>query len=308
MIPQLVNLTCRKALPAHTVCTKLGLSDKELRSLVSKASDQGFTVRLVDGVVSSKAPAVLASGIVPELGDTRPGRKKVALITDIHFGSKHTARKQLIKFLRFAWVEGCRVCVVTGDILDGNREVLLHDQSKIGFDHQVEDAISTFRKACPFEYVAIDGNHDGYFSSSAGMLSGRLLEAEARAYGLKWHYSGACLGRAKIHGAKWQLWHPHGGASTRNAIRRVLNSRIESLDEPCDVLAMGHFHKFATVSAYPEEVFGIAGGCWQMKGSEFSNRIAGSWDVGGAIVSYDLDKGGRVSHVSGTFYPASGTD
>lgn len=304
MIFELVNLVTRRPMRVEKVCTKLMCSEAELNKAVTRAAKQGYNVRTVDGYVMSGVRIGQGDTLI-SLGSERPGRKHVAIATDIHFGSTHCDRDALLSFLETAWERRCRVLVMTGDILDGNKDVLLPDQRKTTFDGQVGECLTLFKKAPPFQTVFIDGNHDGYFSSSMGTMSGRILGDRAKAAGLDWTYLGACLGRATISGARWQLWHPHGGASTRNAVRRVLNERAEAMtDDLCHVLAMGHYHKYVSLPTYPEGVFTVAGGTFQQKRSEFANRIARPWDVGGTIVSYTARDLGP-SEFSAEFYPVA---
>jgi len=301
MLSDLIRHTSRRPASVSWLCTKLALSEKELMGLVKKAKAQGYATNSKNGYVWTRVKIESEGGKIPEIGATRPGRYRVGQFTDAHFGSEHCDREAAREFLERAWEQRARVMVCTGDVLDGFKDVLIPEQRAVGFDRQAKEAVDVIRKAPPFTWVAIDGNHDGYFSSSIGFVSGRLLQDRMTEAGVNWRFLGVCLGRARIHGAHWQLWHPHGGASTRNAIRRILNDRIESLQERVDILAMGHFHKFAPVATYPERVFGVAGGTFQRKASEFSNRITRPWDVGGTIVSYDVDANGEISHAGAEF-------
>lgn len=302
----ILRLTVRKAQPVEKICERLGLSEQELRAEVKKASADGYRIRITDGMVTSRSPSIGPVETVRLAGSPKTlTRNKVAIVTDLHFGSTHTDLKGLRTFLDMAHARGIRHVICTGDVLDGNKEVLIHEQSHIGFDHQAELAVKTIASGPRFKWAAIDGNHDGYYSSSSGMVSGVALAERMRAAGVDWQFAGVCLGRVEVLGARWQLWHPHGGASTRNAIRRILNARIETMEEPADVLAMGHFHKFATVQAYPENVFGVAGGTFQLKRSEFANRIGNAWDIGGSIVSWSLDENGRACQIAAEFFPSS---
>ena len=300
----ILRLTTKKAQPIDKLCLRLGLSERELTKLAKEANSEGFRIRVQDGMVTSRSPSIGPTKPVI-LPDPKPGRHSVAIVTDTHFGSSHTDLVGLEKFLAMAWGRGIRHIICTGDILDGNKDVLLHDQNLVGFDHQSDLAVEVVSGAKPFKWIAIDGNHDGYYSASSGMVSGVQLGAKMREAGVDWSFAGVCLGRARVLGANWQLWHPHGGAGTRNAIRRILNSRIESLEEPCDVLAIGHFHKYATVQAYPENVFGVAGGTFQKKRSEFANRISNGWDIGASIVSWTFRKDGSAAEFSAEFFPTS---
>lgn len=300
----ILRLTQKKAWPIEKLGDRLGLSDKEVRATVKEGQKEGYTVQIRGGIVTSKSPSIVEHNH-PVVGDMRPGRKHVAIITDTHFGSTHCDINGIQKFLKLAWDKGCRIVVHSGDILDGHSEKLLHEQDAVGFDKQAELAVKTISKCPPFQYIVCDGNHDSYFTNNIGMVSGVVLAERMRAAGVKWEFTGVCLGRATIHGARWQLWHPHGGASTRNAIRRILNDRVEALDEGLDVLQIGHFHKYVGLPTYPEGVYGIAGGTFQKKISEFASRIARGWDVGGTIVSFSLYKDGTVGEFSSEFYPSA---
>lgn len=302
MIHDILRLTRRGPLPIDLVCEKLGINAKQFAAAVAKASEVGAEVRVRDGFVSTKGFRIIRTEKAPVLGDKLPGRKRTALVTDIHFGSRHCQEEALVAFLQQAKREGVTTVAVTGDILDGNRPVLLDDQDFLGWESQAERAVKAFAVGAKgMQVVAIDGNHDGYFSSSAGMVSGKLLETRMREAGVDWRFAGVCIGRAVIHCALWELWHCAGGAGTRNGVRRMLNERIEGMAEPAHVLAMGHLHKFTTVAAYPENCFGVAGGTYQSKGGEFANRITRPWDIGGAIVSHTLRKDGTVGEFSAEF-------
>lgn len=299
MIDLIVHLTCKRAAPIDRLCERLGTSRAELLKEIKEARKAGAVINVTDGYVFTRV-AVGPEKVV-HIGETKPKRHHVAHVTDIHFGSKYCDREALLSFLHTAWDLGCRSVACTGDVLDGMKDVLLLEQRAIGFDPQASEAVETLKKAPPFSWAAIDGNHDGYFSNAIGFVSGRLLETRMREAGIDWHFAGVCLGHAVVHGAKWELWHPHGGASTRNALRRTLNERAEALEYHVDILAMGHFHKYTAIPTFPEHVFGLAGGTFQRKRSEFGNRITRPWDVGASIVSYDVDAKGRVWDVAAEF-------
>ncbi len=160
------------------------------------------------------------------------------------------------------------------------------------------------------KWLCIEGNHDGYFSALMGTSAGRILQDRMREHGLDWTHLGACLGHAKIHGALWELWHPHGAAASREAVRRVMDRRVEALAREGatpDVLAVGHYHKQAQHLSLPARTFCVSGGCFQAKGSrhyqgsEFSNRIANPWHLGGAIVGYRVEADGTISEFTAEF-------
>lgn len=243
------------------------------------------------------------------LGETRPGRYRVAHVTDIHHGSKFCDCKALLDFLRIA-NERCSAIVVTGDVIDGQKACLTYEQRAVGADDQTDEAVEVWTAArLTIPVVACGGNHDGYAYAATGIDHGRVLAERMREAGVDWRYLGQCLGRAIIHGAKWELWHPMGAGSTRNAVRRILNARAESYevaDRP-NILAIGHYHRHTSVLAYPENVYCVSGGTFQRKGSEFSNRITNGWDVGASIVSYTVHPDGSVGEFAVEFFPVATT-
>lgn len=233
-----------------------------------------------------------------------PRRIRVAHATDIHFGSKHCDAKALLDFLRLAHDRGCEAVICTGDILDGFSEKLMHEQRAIGFEDQAKEACEVVAAAPRMPWYAITGNHDGYFRDHVGMEPGTGLATKMREAGVDWHYVGSCYGRVQYAGARLELYHPHGGGATRNAVRRVLNAKVERY-EPNDrphVLLGGHFHKFAAVHAYPENVLCVGGGTFQRRESDFGVRMIHPWDVGGGIVSWTLAADGTVSEFAAEFY------
>lgn len=309
MIADIVKHTSRRARSITWLCEKLIVSEKQLAVRINRAQEEGYNVRVVDGQVWTRTPVGAHDAVC--VGSMKPGRHHVPQITDIHVGSRHFDMNALIRTAEEMWDAGGRVAVVTGDVLDGIGPKLIMDQDIVSFDGQAGLAVSIFSKRLPpFKYVAIDGNHDGYHSNAVGMVSGRVLETRMKDAGVDWTFLGVCLGNAVIHGARWELWHPHGGASTSNALRRILNARAESRyselgpERAPHVLAMGHFHKHVPLAVYPEPVFGVSGGTFQRKGSEFANRISGGWHIGGPIVSYTLGVDGAVSEFSSRFIDA----
>lgn len=310
MIHDVIRLTCKRPVTISKLCEKLSCSDKELRTAVDKAKGEGYQVQIVQNIVFSR----IASGPtnLVKIGSSKPGRYHTVHYTDPHLGSKHSDRKAQVDFFRECWKRKASAVACTGDILDGNKEVLLPDQSHIGFDSQVEDLQTVlwdaFKGHMDIPVVVIDGNHDGYFSASSGFISGEVVAARMRDAGFNWHFSGVCLGNADIHGAKWQLWHPHGAGGSRNGVRRILNARAEGIQEPCDVLALGHFHRHATVNTYPEKIFAIAGGTFQRKASEFGQRIMQPWDIGGSIVSHTISAKRRACEISAEFIAFDGRE
>jgi hypothetical protein len=243
-------------------------------------------------------------------GAATPGRYRVAHVTDMHFGSKHNDSAALLEFFALAKSRGVCGVIVTGDTLDGAKEVLVPEQRAYGFDEQAKEAVEVFAAAkLGVPVWANSGNHDGYFDHAAGMESGRILATLMREAGVEWSYLGQCLGRVVVHGAKIELWHGAGGSGTRNAVRRVLNHRAESYrgEDTPQVLLVGHYHRYAQFVAYPERVFCVSGGTFQRKRSEFANRISHPWDIGAGILSWTVGADGVAGEFAYEFCPARNT-
>jgi predicted phosphodiesterase len=295
MIHDVVRLTCKRPQHISRVCEKLGISTKELTQIVDQARPQYPNVILKRGWIYT---AVKPEGGPEQVfGTAKTGRYHVTVISDIHAGSSHYASHKLDKFLKFSSTEYTVSC---GDNVDGNKEVLIRDQKYHGFDDQIEDFSRILRKH-KTTYIGITGNHDGYFSESSGFDAGRVLSSRLKEDGVDWRHLGTCLGHAKIYGARWELWHPMGGTSSRNALRRLLNARVEGMLYACDILGVGHFHRHTTVKTFPENVYAFTCPTFQEKKSEFGNRITSPWDIGGLIVSYTIDAKGRCKEVSSEY-------
>lgn len=298
LLDDIVRLTNRRAVSLEEVQRKTKSNSKQLQEALSQGEGRGYQILVRDGFVSARV-AVRAHKTV-SCGSTKPGRYCVAYWSDTHFGCRHTDEKAAQDFLTHCWERGARCAVHTGDLLDGNRPVLLADQDYVGWDSQVARLRRTLKAAPPFEYVAIDGNHDGYFSTAAGTQCGKLVERALT--GVKWHYLGMCEGRVEIHGASWFLWHPSGGSQSKLGIIKVLDDKRQNLPEHADVVACGHLHKFA--SANLDGALLVCPGTFQRKQSEFANRISGPWDIGGCLVSYELDRKGRIHEAAAEFMTA----
>lgn len=302
MIHDIVSFTNRHAKTIGWLTAKLQCSEKELRAAIANGRKQGFLTEIVGENVFTRL--AIATGPLIIIGNKKPGRHHIALYSDTHWGSKHSLEKAQLEFLRMAWKKGCRTVVAPGDLTDGVKPLLVPEQRYTGADEQIAEGTEIWRKAPPFQVVSCTGNHDGYTSHAVGSDIGRVIEQRMQAEGVEWYHSGTCLGQAVVNGARVQLWHPHGAASTTNAVRRTLNARAEKLEVPVDLIVSGHYHHYAAVHAYQEDVFCVGAATFQVKKYEFANRISGGWNVGGAIISFTADRKGRAHEFSSKFYPA----
>lgn len=239
------------------------------------------------------------------IGGGMPGRYRILHVTDVHHGSTWCDAKALLDLFEIGKSKGVCAVVNTGDTVDGVDERYQFEQRAVGYDDQCDEAVEVWSSAkLTVPVVAIGGNHDAKAKDKAGIDGNRVLAEKMAAAGVDWRYVGSCLGRAIIFGAKFELYHPHGGGSTRNAVRRVLNAKAEHYmpeDRP-DILLSGHFHKFAVVHAYPENIFCVGGGTFQRREHDFGVRMIHPWDIGGSIISWTVSPDGKIGEQAVEFY------
>lgn len=278
------------------------------------SSQPTVTDRVYAGAATVAEPGSVMGRVarsVARIGETKPGRYRLAHVTDLHGGSHHFDAKALLDFLKLAKTRGVCAVLDTGDNADGAKDVLVQEQRETGMDGQHAELVDVFAAAdLGVPVWAISGNHDGYHDAAAGCDSGAILATRMQERGVMWHHLGQCLGRVVVHGAKLELWHGAGGSGTRNAVRRVLNHRAESYvdgDAP-HALLVGHYHRYAQFVAYPEDIFCVSGGTFQRKRSEFANRIAHPWDIGGGILSFTVRDDLSVGEFAYEFVPALVSD
>lgn len=300
LLHEVIHHTNRHPKSLSWLCCKLLCSEKELRAAVTAGKKEGFSVDITGPFVFTKL--AIGTGPLIVLGDIKPGRKHIGHVTDTHTGSKHFHKKGLRATLHDFRRRGITTIAFTGDGTDGVKPLLVPDQRLTGADDQIEELVDAFSPFA-FDVFAIPGNHDGYSSAAIGSDMGKLIEERMRAAGVNWHNGGTCVGNGVLHGARTHLWHPMGAASTPNAIRRMMNARAETLAEPTDLMLLGHLHHHASCYAAAEDIFCSSGGTFQLKKSEFANRISRPWDVGASIISFTLDKRGKASEFSVKFFP-----
>jgi UDP-2,3-diacylglucosamine pyrophosphatase LpxH len=300
-VDEIIRLTSRKPVSINALCLKLAVNETTLKRVVTKGQKEGYGLLWLDGFVATKVAVGPVPGSTNHRVDAPPGRKVVGHMTDLHAGSKHYDKAAHLDYLRTAWDRGARVMLCTGDNLDGLSDKLTADQECSTFDGQTQILIDVLKQAPRFRYYTITGNHDGYYDSKIGTSSGRIVADRMQEAGIHWHHTGVCRADVNVYGAQIRLWHPHGGGSNRNILRRTMNAQVEKTHSRMDVLLMGHFHKHVPLVVFPEPTFCMAGGTFQTKKSEFANRISGEWDIGASLLFFTKRADGSVGEFSSEF-------
>jgi predicted phosphodiesterase len=289
---QIFELTRKKPVPFLTLCDKLDVSPARARKLISDAQAAGVYVQLEHDHVGVKPPEatshVQPTGIEPTVGT----RQRVAVISDLHFGSRYCLREKLKDFIRYAYKQGVRVVLCPGDLLDGNYVSHgMFELSHVGLDNQAQDMLDSLPRLPGLTYHAITGNHDLTFTEQNGVGVGEYLErlfaprGDFRFYGNR----GAFL---HVGGAIVHLWHPKGGASY--AASYQLQKRVEKYasGEKPSILLAGHWHRYCHI--FERGVHAMACPTFQGGGSAFGKALGGAPAIGGMILSWDLTAHGTL--------------
>lgn len=289
----LVRLTRKAPVPFGELCDRLDVSPRRLRELVDEAHRQNLVVAIDGdkvGFINRPPDQVQDTGIAPIVGQ----RQRVAHVTDTHLGSKYCLRSYLQDFVRYAYAQGVREVLHTGDVVDGNYRSHGFETSHSGIDEQARDLFETMPQLEGLTYHAISGNHDQTFQDESGIDVQAYIAAYFRERGRDdWNGYGARGALLKVRGALVDLWHPTG--STSYAVSYNMQKKIESYPpggKP-QLLLIGHWHRFA----YIEErgIHAVAGGTFQGGGSAFAKSLkSGPPAIGGTILSWDLTAQGTI--------------
>lgn len=280
--------------PFSKLCDKLDLSPMRLQELLNKAHAAGILINVDHDHVGIRAEAppehVQLSGIAPTIGETQ----RVAVISDLHYGSRYCLREYITDFIDYAYSKGVREVLVPGDIVDGNYiRHGLFELSHVGLDNQADDLATNLPRKKGLTYHAITGNHDLTFTEQNGVDVGKYFEnmfVERGRRDLKFYGNrGAFL---KMRGAIIHMWHPMGGGSYARSYK--LQKRVEnySSGEKPHILLAGHWHVYCHV--YERGVHAMACPTFQGGGSAFGKAIGGAPAIGGMILSWDLTAHGTM--------------
>jgi predicted phosphodiesterase len=291
-VRRLLDATRRAPVPFADLCDLLDLSPRKCRELVEGAQQAGYAVSVDHGEVSFRLPEGGQEHVV-DVAPATSGPHLVAVISDVHFGSKWCLRRQLRDFVEHAHARGVRHVLSPGDWLDGVYRHSLYEQSHRGFDEQAQDALESLPHLPGLTYHFIDGNHDDTLSDAIGMESGRALverfaasgRHDLRFYGRR----GAYL---RLFGARIELWHPRSGKSYALSYQLQNHIRDYAVGQKPDVLLAGHWH----IWTYFEQrgVHALACGTFQGGGSAYGRSLGGAPSMGGTLLSWELTDHGTI--------------
>lgn len=288
------------------LCDALDMSPSKARAAVDEARASGMRIDVEHDHVGIRPTVdetrIQEIGVPPVVGE----RQHVAVISDLHFGSKYCLREQLREFVTYAYGEGVRNVIVPGDLLDGCYKHGLWELSHHGLDEQVDDMFATLPALDGLRYHAITGNHDETFEDTCGIHVGPYIEDRFRSRG---RHDVRFYGRRgawiRIGGAVVDLWHPRGGGSYAKSYK--LQKKIEgyAAGQKPHILLVGHWHQYCHL--YERGVHGFLCPTFQGGGSSFGKSLGGAPTIGGLIMSWDLTEGGtmrRFAHEYRAYFEA----
>lgn len=295
LMQRLVAATKKGPITFEALCDKMGLPPGKTKALIADAREMGIRLHIEHDHVgippSVPEDRVRTVGIAPVIGE----RQKVAVISDLHLGSKYCLRDQLKEFIHYAYSEGIREVLCPGDVLDGGYRHGIFEVSHTGIDAQAEDLFQTLPQLPGLNYRCITGNHDFTFTESVGVNVGDFLEGYFRKRGrTDLHFYGDRGAFLRIKGAVVHLWHPRSGVSYARSYAIQKHIEKYSSGEKPNILLCGHWHVYCHV--YERGVHGIACPTFQGGGSAFGKSLGGAPAIGGMILSWDLTKHGTMRH------------
>lgn len=222
---------------------------------------------------------------------------KIGVLTDTHIGSLYFQESLLHNAFDVFEREHVDMVVHSGDVTEGmsNRAGHIYECSELGYDAQKDKAIELLNR-CPATLYAIDGNHDRWFTKSAGALIVKdICEHVPQA-----EYLGQDEADLYLNdNIRLRLWHGEDGAAYARSYRiQKIVEAFSGGDKP-HILVTGHDHKGGYF--FERNVHCFMGGCIQMQSKWMrGKRIAAH--VGFWIIEPFINDD-SVPYVKSTWYP-----
>ncbi len=282
---KLHSIVRRGPVPFEEICDKLDMSPAKARVVVDEAIADGLEILIEHDHVGIESNVydqrIHDVGVPPVVGETQ----RVAVISDLHYGSKFCLRAQIAEFVHYAYSIGVRNILGPGDNLDGCYRHGIWELSHHGLDAQAGDMFDNLPQLDGLNYHTVTGNHDETFEDTCGIHAGPFMQNFFAGRGRSdLHYHGRRAAWINVQGALFHLWHPRGSASYAKSYK--LQKKIESYSvglKP-QVTLVGHFHQFAQVAE--RGVHGFLCPTFQGGGGAFGNSLVGGPAIGGLILEW----------------------
>jgi predicted phosphodiesterase len=220
---------------------------------------------------------------VPENSDTY----SIALISDMHFGSKYTALEELSDFCRTVRKRGIKTILCAGDLSDGLR---MHPEMEK--DQHLHNPKQIAKYICDnypsgFENnYFITGNHDSSLLKNGCLHLGEFVAQERDDL----MYLGQDFGMVTVDGGmRIALYHGTGGCAevrskrTQDLVMKMVCDKKKNVPH---VLATGHCHIENVIPQYMG-MMAISLGSFQRQTPYLASRMLMP-DLSGLILSYQM--------------------
>lgn len=284
---RLLEAAKRGPVPFADLCDRLDMAPGKARALVEEAQAAGLAIHTEHDAVSFRLPEpaeeIRDVGIAPTTGE----RHRVAVVSDLHFGSKYCLRQQYREFVHYAYESGVRHVLCPGDVLDGCYKHGRYELSHVGIEAQTGDFLDTHPRLPGMTFHGIGGNHDDTFSDAIGMDAGAYVQNLAEASGrTDVRFYGRRGARLRVLGAVVELWHPRSSGGYALSYQLQNHVRDYAVGQKPDILLAGHWHTWVYFET--RGVHALACGTFQGNGSAFSKSLGGAPSMGGTLLSWEL--------------------
>lgn len=290
----LQQLRQKEVVDFYALCDNLDLTPSAVHALIHTAREAGIPVVFEEynqTVYLPNTPTRFAEPVTP-----LPRAEHIAVISDLHFGSKYCQITALHDFITRAVDAGVEYVFVAGDVTAGYNVYpgQIHDVYAIGCDEQVESVANNLPVHAGLHYYMIGGNHDYSHFKAAGV---DVVESLAR---VRDDVTNLGFDQQDVSIGEWtiRLVHPSGGApyarSYRaqklaesamvgelwNLVHIAADAAISTSTVPM-LLVWGHLH-YASVTPYGP-IFTLGPGCFEGQ-TNYLARKGLQPTIGGFIV------------------------
>lgn len=282
----------RGGLTLEVVADSLDVSPKRARELIERARDDGYAVDVAGAEIIYRPhePPRTIAGVNPSgMGDLH----RIAIVSDMHAGSKYHLGREMGDFVRRCYEEGIRDFFSPGDVLEGCYRHAQWELSHHSWEGQAAEFLENFPQLPGARLFFIDGNHDWTWTERDGFESGRKLVMFAKDHGRDDLFFLGSRGRLIKYGdSTIELWHPKKNIGYALSYQLQNKIRDTSPDRLPDLLFAGHWHKFCNLEQ--AGVWAFACPTFQHGDAPFGRSIGGDVAMGGLVLEWRKDTNGVV--------------
>lgn len=233
-------LARQASLTTESVAALLDVGTDEAQRVMADMAARGYNV--VDGVISTTA-----SGRRVEVEHFYGDVVRFGIVSDTHLGNLHAMEDELHEAYAVFAREGIESVYVPGNMVDGEKTYAgqEYEIKVMGVDNVVSYLARTWPRipGITTYHVASSTCHEGYYLKSAGVLIGKLFEAERPDL----VYLGLDEADIVLHDSEarptLRIVHPGGGSSYADSYRPQKIMESYGAGEKPTALAIGHYHK-----------------------------------------------------------------